>query len=154
MTRRSTFALALLCLVVSTPLAPSRASAGTASTLAGRERMVLLAAPIEDACGCGFYFFTEFDLTNPGGQPRGTLSLFSVPLSPPEVPDEDATGILTFVATLADGAIVGQGRFPLNDDPTVVAIVGGTGRYRRMRGFARIVPRDEGNGRLVLHLLK
>jgi hypothetical protein len=154
MNRRSTRALALLCLLGSSLLAPIRATAGTASTLARRERMVLLAAPIEDASGCGFYFFTEFDLTDPGGQPRGTLSLFSVPLSPPEVPDEDATGILTFVATLEDGSIVGQGRFPLNDDPTLVAIVGGTGRYRRMRGYARIVPRDEGAGRLVLHLLR
>ena len=153
MTRRSTHALALLCLLGWALALPTRAVATTASTLAGRERIVMRAEPIEDACGCGFYFFTEFDLSKVG-TPRGTLSLFAVPLSPPEVPDEQATGILTFVATLEDGAVVGQGRFPLNDDPTVVAIVGGTGRYRRARGFARIVPLDQGSGRLVLNVLR
>src|SRR5262245_56710259 len=110
MTRRSTQTLALLCLLGWSLTAPMPAAAATASPLAGRERIVLRADPIEDACGCGFYFFTEFDLSNPGGPPRGTLSLFAVPLSPPEVPDEQATGILTFVATLEDGAVVGQGR--------------------------------------------
>jgi hypothetical protein len=154
MTRRSTHAVALLCLAGSLLLVPARATAATASPLAARERIVLRAEPIEDPCGCGFYFFTEFDLSNPGGPTRGTLSLFAVPLSPPEVPDEDATGILSFVAALEDGTIVGQGRFPLDDGPTVVAIVGGTGRYRRMRGYARIAPRAQGAGRLVLHLLK
>jgi hypothetical protein len=154
MTRRSIHALALLCVLGCSLLVPTRAAAATASPLAGRERIVLRAEPIEDACGCGFYFFTEFDLTTQLGQPQGTLSLFAVPLSPPEVPDEDATGILSFVAALPDGSIIGQGRFPLNDDPTVVAIVGGTGRYRRMRGYARIAPRAQGAGRLVLHLMR
>lgn len=154
MARRSTRALALLC-VLGWVLAssPARASGDPASPLAKRERMVLVAVPTEEDCGCGPYFGGDFDLFNRSGQPQGLLSMFGIPTSGPDVPDDQAVGIVTFVASLADGSIVAQGQFPLDNGPTVIAIVGGTGRYRRTRGFARIAPRDDGNARIVLHLL-
>src|SRR5689334_1568179 len=129
MTQRSTRALALLCLVGWCVLAasPALATPGAASALATRERMVLLGVPTEEDCGCGPYLLGEFDLFDRAGQPRGLLNLFGVPTSPPDVPDADASGIVTFVASLSDGSIVGQGRFPLDNGPAVVAIVGGTG---------------------------
>lgn len=155
MTRRSTRALALFCLLGWWLLvaAPALATVEPASVLAQRERMVLLGVPTEADCGCGPYDLGEFDLSDRGGQPRGVLNLFGIPTSPPDVPDDQASGIVTFVASLADGSIVGQGRFPLDDGPTIVAIVGGTGRYRRTRGYARLAPRSDRSMRVVLHLL-
>lgn len=155
MTRRSTRARALLCLLGWCLLvaAPALATTEPASPLGTRERMVLLAVPTEEDCGCGPYYLGEFDLSDRGGQPRGLLNLFGIPTSPPDVPDDQAHGIVTFVASLPDGSIVGQGLFPLDDGPTIVAIVGGTGRYRRTRGYARLAPLSQGRVRVVLHLL-
>lgn len=155
MTRRSTRAVALLCLLGSCLLAaaPARAIEQAASPLAKRERMVLLAVSTEGDCGCGPYGLGDFDLLDRAGQPVGLMNLFGIPTSPPDVPDDQAVGIVTLVASLDDGSIVAQGRFPLNDGPAIIAIVGGTGRYRRTRGYARIAPRDQATARVVLHLL-
>jgi hypothetical protein len=148
-------ALALLCLLAFGPLAgaPSLASIAEAAPLA-RERIVLVGVPVDGNCGCGPYDLGDFDLFDRASQPSGLLSVFGVPTSPPSVPDDQASGIFTFVATLGDGSIVGQGRFPLDNGPTTVAIAGGTGRYRRTRGFARFSPRQNGDVRIVLHLLR
>lgn len=155
MTRRSPRALALLCLLGSCLLAatPALGEVPAGSVLAKRERLVFLAEPLDGNCGCGPYDLGEFELFDRASQPRGALNLFGIPTSPPEVPDDQASGIVSMVATLADGTIVAQGQFPLDNGPTIVAIVGGTGRYRRMRGYARIAPRSQGDVRVVLHLL-
>ncbi|MBY0275108.1 dirigent protein [Candidatus Binatia bacterium] len=147
--------LALLC-VLAAPLAAASARAATAvpAALAMRERIVLIGVPVDGNCGCGPYDLGDFDLSERGGQPRGTLNVFGIPTSPPSVPDDQASGIFTFVATFDDGTIVGQGRFPLDNGPTIAPIVGGTGRYRRTRGYARFAPRDDGSVRIVLHLLR
>jgi len=151
MTRRIRHALALCLLGASLSVLLDLASGQTA--LAGRERMVFIGVPTEEDCGCGPYYLGDFDLETRAGQPRGVLNLFGIPTSPIDVPDDQAIGIVTFVASLDDGSIVAQGRFPLDDGPTIVAIVGGTGRYRRARGYARIAPRDQGEIRVVLHVL-
>jgi hypothetical protein len=158
MTPRATrAALALLCLLAASALAgaPARAttSDAAAAALAARERLVVVGVPVDGNCGCGPYDLGDFDLLDRGGQPTGSMSVFGIPTSPPSVPDDQAFGIFTFVATLSDGSIVGQGRFPLDNGPATVAIVGGTGRYRRTRGYARFAPRDDGSVRVVLHLL-
>lgn len=156
MTPRATRTLALLCLLAASPLAgaPARATAAdAAAALAARERLVVVGVPVDGNCGCGPYDLGDFDLFDRAGQPSGSMSVFGVPTSPPSVPDDQAFGIFTFVATSSDGSIVGQGRFPLDNGPATVAIVGGTGRYRRTRGYARFAPRDDGSVRVVLHLL-
>lgn len=147
--------LALLALLTASPLgvAVAHAAKPAESALAARERLVLVGVPVDGNCGCGPYDLGDFDLFDRGGQPSGSMSVFGIPTSPPSVPDDQAVGIFTFVVTLADGAIVGQGRFPLDNGPTTVAISGGTGRYRRMRGYARFSPRMNGDVRVVLHLL-
>lgn len=153
--RFATGGLALLCVLFAPVTAPAaRAESPVAATIAMRERVVLIGVPVDGNCGCGPYDLGDFDLSEPGGQPRGTLNVFGIPTSPPSVPDDQASGIFTFVATLDDGTIVGQGRFPLDNGPTTAPIVGGTGRYRRTRGYARFVPRDDGSVRIVLHLLR
>lgn len=156
MTRRSTRAAALLCLLGPCLIAasPAIAEVPAASVLAGRERMVFLAEPLGGSCGCGPYDLGEFDLFDRASQPRGALNLFGIPTSPPQVPDDQASGIVTMVLTLADGTIVAQGQFPLDNGPAIVAIVGGTGRYRRTRGYARLAPRNQGRVRVVLHVLR
>lgn len=153
MIRRATRALALLTLLAASPLDGSPAHAAS-SAVAARERLVMVGVPVDGNCGCGPYDLGDFDLSDRGGQPIGSMSVFGIPTSPPSVPDEQAVGIFTFVATLSDGSIVGQGRFPLDNGPTTVAISGGTGRYRRMRGYARFSPRMNGDVRVVLHLLQ
>jgi len=156
MTRRSTRALAQLCLLGSCLLAvaPALADVPAASVLAKRERLVFVAEPLDGNCGCGPYDLGEFDLFDRAAQPSGVLNLFGIPTSPPEVPDDQASGIVTAVITLDDGTIVAQGQFPLDNGPTIVAIVGGTGRYRRARGYARLAPRPQDRVRVVLHLLR
>jgi hypothetical protein len=153
MTRRIRHALALCLLGASLSVLLDVASGRTATALAARERLVFIGVPTEEDCGCGPYYLGDFDLETRAGDPRGVLNLFGIPTSPIDVPDDQAIGIVTFVAALDDGAIVAQGQFPLDDGPTIVAIVGGTGRYRRARGYARIVPRGQGEIRVVLHVL-
>ncbi len=156
MIRPVTRALALLCLLASGSLvgSPALVTVAAASPLAARERIVLVGVPVDGTCGCGPYDLGDFDLFDRASQPSGLLSVFGIPTSPPSVPDDQASGIFTFVVTLGDGSIVGQGRFPLDNGPTTVAIAGGTGRYRRTRGFARFAPRQNGDVRIVLHLLR
>jgi hypothetical protein len=146
MTRRTTRALALLTLLGSWLLAASPA-------LAARERLVFVAVPLEDNCGCSPFLLGELDLFDRASQPQGALNLFGFPTSPPDVPDEDASGIVTMVASLDGGSIVAQGVFPLDDGPAIIAIVGGTGRFKRTRGYVRAVPRPNGNVRVVMHLI-
>ncbi|MFO0875741.1 MAG: hypothetical protein U0575_17480 [Phycisphaerales bacterium] len=153
MIRRATRALALLTLLVFLPLAGSPVHATTEASSAVRGRLPLRGVPVDGNCGCGPYDLGEFDLFDRVGQPLGTMSVFGVPTSPPSVPDDQAVGVFTFVAALFGGTIVGQGQFPLDNGPTVVAISGGTGSYRRARGFARFAPRPNGDVRVVLHLL-
>jgi hypothetical protein len=155
MTRRSIRAFALPSLLAACLLAasPADATVEPASALAQRQRLVFVAVPLDGNCGCSPYDLGEFDLFDRAAQPRGVLNVFGIPTSPPDVPDEDASGIVTMVVTLDDGTIVAQGQFPLDDGAAIVAIVGGTGRYRRARGYARFAPRPQGQARVVLHLL-
>jgi hypothetical protein len=140
----ASFALAVVCLSSTSPA--SNAFAAAAQLLDHRERIALVAVDTQtDGNGGDGTFGDHLNLFNRVGTQLGTFDVVGMPTTQPN--GGDATGVLTFVASLADGAVMGQGVLEFAEEgpppPAIMAIVGGTGRYRRVSGYARVVPEGE-----------
>lgn len=152
-----TLAWTLVCLLAFCLPWSTLASDDPATALLTKpERIVLFATGSgEDDDDTFPVFRVHFDLVDKAQQPKGTLDVSGIATQPrPQNPgDPEPAAIITFVASLSDGSVVGQGVMKADDQPFMVAIVGGTGRYRRARGQARVVPKEDDGARIVLHLL-
>lgn len=150
---RSTLA-ALAC---SLTLASALGSALAAEPLLSRpERVILFATGDDDPDGDTFPLVVwHFDLIDSKLAPRGTLDVYGVATGPAPLDptDPDPPGIITMVVRLSDGDVVAQGLFGFNDEAFEVAVVGGTGRYRKARGQVRVKPDPDDGARIVLRLL-
>jgi hypothetical protein len=147
------FALVVVCLLSSLPA--TSACAAAPPLLDHRERIALNAVDTrtDDNDGDGDGVFGDhLNLFNRVGTQVGTFDVVGLPTAP----DGAVPGVLTFVASFADGAVMGQGILQFTEEgpppPAIMAVVGGTGRYRRVGGYARVVPKESG-ARIVLHLL-
>jgi hypothetical protein len=147
------FALAFACL--STTLSTSSACAAATPLLDHRERIALVAVDTRtDGDSSDGTFGDHLNLFDRAGTQVGTFDVMGIPTTATD--GGDVTGILTFVASFADGAVMGQGVLQFQEEgpppPAIMAVVGGTARYRRVSGYVRVVPKENG-ARIIMHLL-
>ena len=143
----------LIAVVASRPVAD--ADPPPEPELGSAERFTLFAVNGPSADGNFPILATHCDLVDKVQQPRGTDDVFGVATGPePQQPgDPEPPGIITLVAKIEGGTIVGEGLFGSGGEPFTLAVVGGTGRYRRVRGQMQVVPKQEGRARVVFQLL-
>lgn len=87
-------------------------------------------------------------------QPVGELDVIITPTALQTNPGDRFRGMVSASATLPRGQIVFQGAFAEGENKLEAAVTGGTGDYRRARGYVVITPgKDETEAtRLVFHV--
>lgn len=93
-------------------------------------------------------------LADKDSQPVGEMDVMIVPTALDVNPGDQFRGMVSAVATLPRGKIVFQGAFAAGETKFDAAITGGTGDYRRARGYVVITPGKDQNAptRLVFHV--
>lgn len=128
------------------------ATVALAAPIDGPERFVLFAVN-ETENEEGLLRTVHMKLVNRQQQEVGEMDLVVTLTQVPPEPEGPVRGVVTGVATLSGGQIVAQGAFTAGVESFELAVVGGTGDFRRVRGDVKVVPGvDDGPSKLVVRL--